>query len=172
MIIASACLGAVALLRQPLMASATTGWRAGLSAFWIPVAAWKWEMAARVCLMEAMDLLAAATRPRHRATVWGVAGSAPMATGVGPFLEPPPGGCVGTAGVVSLGVPETGGDGLGRLVVGTGQIQGIMDLQGGSQVGGHGRPMKTRDKVILTRALLDPDRQGFAGSKGACAKEN
>ena len=37
---ASACLGAGARLRHPLMASATTGWRAGLSAFCMPAAAW------------------------------------------------------------------------------------------------------------------------------------
>ena len=52
---ASACLGAGARLRQPLTASATTGCRAGLSAFCIPAAAWKWEMAERACWTLAMD---------------------------------------------------------------------------------------------------------------------
>ena len=61
---ASACLGAGARFRQPFMASATTGWRVGLSPFCIPAAAWKWEMAARACSMVARALPAAARWPR------------------------------------------------------------------------------------------------------------
>ena len=61
---ASACLGAGARLRQPLMASATTGWRAGLSPFSTPAAAWKWDMAERACCTLAMDRPVAAKWPR------------------------------------------------------------------------------------------------------------
>ena len=57
---------------------------------------------------------------------------------LGPRLELLPGGGVGPAGVLSLGVPEAGGDGLGRLAVATGQFQGLAELRDGGQIGGHG----------------------------------
>ena len=60
-----------------------------------------------------------------------------MAAGVSPRLEAPPGGGVGPAGVLSLGVPEAGGDCLGRLAVATGQFQGLAELRDGGQIGGH-----------------------------------
>ena len=54
-------------------------------AFCMPATAWKWEIAARACLMEEMD------RP---------------VVGVGPYLEPPPGGgLVGAVGLGRLAVP-------------------------------------------------------------------
>ena len=40
-------------MRQPLRTSATAGWRAGLSPFGMPWAAWAWEIAARACAMVA-----------------------------------------------------------------------------------------------------------------------
>lgn len=63
-------------------------------------------------------------------------------------------------GVLGLGFAEAEGDGLGRLVVGTSQIQGIMELRVNGQAGEHGHPMKTRVKVIFSRVLLAPDWQG------------
>ena len=56
-------------------------------------------------------------------------GQCPVAAGVGPFLEAPPGGDVAPAYVVGVGVPESGGDGRGRLAVGTGQFQGVLELR-------------------------------------------
>ena len=61
---ASTCLGARAWFRQPLIVSATIGWRAGLSPFGMPWAAWAWEIASRACAMEAMALPSAARWPR------------------------------------------------------------------------------------------------------------
>ena len=52
-----------------------------------------------------------------------------MAANIGPFLEGQSGGCVRLAGAVGLGVPEVGGDGLSRVMVGTGQVQRIMGLR-------------------------------------------
>ena len=40
-------------MRQPLRTSATAGWRAGLSPFGMPWAAWAWEIAAWACAMVA-----------------------------------------------------------------------------------------------------------------------
>ena len=77
-----------------------------------------------------------------------------VATGLGPRLKPPPGGGVGPAGVVGLGVPEAGGDGLGRLAIALSQFQGDGDLLDDGQIGGHGRLGKTRDNTILSRVLL------------------
>ena len=50
--------------------------------------------------------------------LWG-GGQSWVVAGLGPSLEPQPGGGIGPAGVVGLGVPEAGGDGLGRRVVQT-----------------------------------------------------
>ena len=52
---ASASLGVGVRLRQPMMVSATTGWRAGLSPFRMTAAAWKWQMAERACCTLAME---------------------------------------------------------------------------------------------------------------------
>ena len=61
-----------------------------------------------------------------------------MAAGVSPRLEAPPGGGVGPAGVLGLGVPESGGNGLGRTAVALRQIQGVVELLDDGQIGGHG----------------------------------
>ena len=58
---------------------------------------------------------------------------------------------VGPAGVINLGVPEAGGDGLGRLTVGTGHLGGTGELLDSGQVGGYEDFGKPRDKVILSR---------------------
>ena len=42
---------------------------------------------------------------------------------LGPGLELPPGGAVDPAGGPGLGVPEAGGDSLGRLAVVFGQVR-------------------------------------------------
>ena len=57
--------------------------------------------------------------------------SRPVPAHVGPCWEPMSDG--GPAGVVGLGVPEAGGDGLGRLAVTIGQFQGVAELRGGGQ---------------------------------------
>ena len=69
-------------------------------------------------------------------------GQCGVATGLGPRPELPPGGAVGPAGVSGLGVPESCGDGLGRLAVALGQIQGVAELLDDGEIGGHGRPVK------------------------------
>ena len=51
-------------------------------------------------------------------------GQCGVATGLGPRSELPPCGAVGPAGVLSLGVPESGGNGLGRTAV---SIYNIID---------------------------------------------
>ena len=73
---ASAWVGAGAWLRHPLMASATAGWRAGLSGFWILAAAWKWDIAARAWLTLAMDIPSDIRWPRWSAIASGAAGKA------------------------------------------------------------------------------------------------
>ena len=60
-------------------------------------------------------------------------GECRVAAGVSPSLEPPPGGSVGPAGVLILGVPESGGYGLGHLAVATRQFQGLAQLSGGAR---------------------------------------
>ena len=54
-----------------------------------------------------------------------------MAAGVSPTQEPPPGGSVGPAGVLGLGVPKSRGYRLSRLAVGTEQFQGLAELAAG-----------------------------------------
>jgi len=69
-------------------------------------------------------------------------------------LELLPCGCISPTGDLGLAVPQEECDYLGRLAVGIGQIQEIVELQVDGQVGGHRRPIKTGDKSILSRLLL------------------
>ena len=69
-----------------------------------------------------------------------------VATGFGPCPELAPGGGVGPAGVLGLGVPQHGGDGPGRLAVPVGQVEGVMELRDGGYLGGHVGLGKTREK--------------------------
>ena len=43
------------------------------------------------------------------------------------------------AGVLGLGVPESGGNGLGRAAVALRQIRGVAELPDDGETGGHGR---------------------------------
>ena len=64
-------------------------------------------------------------------------GQCGVATGLGPRSELLPGGAVGPAGVLGLGVPEPGGDGLGRTAVALRQIQGVVELVDDGEIGGY-----------------------------------
>ena len=77
-----------------------------------------------------------------------------VATGLGPRPKQSLGGAVGPAGVPGLGVPESGGNGLGRTAVALRQIQGVVELPDDGEIGGHGRLYQIRDNTLLSRVLL------------------
>ena len=77
-----------------------------------------------------------------------------MATGLGPRPELLPGGGGGPAGGPGLGVPESGGNGLGRTAVALQQIRGVLELPDDGEIGGHGRLYQIRDNTLLSRVLL------------------
>ena len=128
--------GAGARLRQSLTASATTGWRAGLLS--LLHACGGVEMGDGGAGQ--LDGGNGAAGGRQVAQVEGhglrADGQSGVAASIGPSLEPQPGGGIGPAGVVGLGVPEAGGDGLGRLAVALRQLQGVVDLPDGDQIAG------------------------------------
>ena len=66
-------------------------------------------------------------------------GQCGVATGLGPRSELPPGGGIGPTGVLGLGVPESGGTGLGHTAVALRQIKGALELLDDGEIGGHGR---------------------------------
>ena len=92
-----------------------------------------------------------------------------MATGFDPFLEPPPGGGVGPAGVLGLGVPDPVSDCLGRLAVALSQIQAVVRPVAGGQVGGHGEQVANamRANGLIETGWEDNQVDGLGAMVGA-----
>ena len=85
-----------------------------------------------------------------------------MAAGVSPSLEPPPGGSVGPAGVLILGVPDPGGYGLESPRGRDQTVQRTPGTQGRWPEWSSGSS-KTRDKVIIITGLIGIIERCLAG---------